>query len=56
MKVKICPKCDNSDLIMVAGGEFGLWECKKCGFRGSLFPEKEIIFKKKTKRRISKKI
>jgi len=40
--VKFCPKCQNTDLIMVAGGEIGMWECKECGFRGTIFPEKEF--------------
>jgi len=40
--VKFCPKCQNTDLIMVAGGEIGMWECKNCGFRGTIFPEKEF--------------
>jgi ribosomal protein L37AE/L43A len=42
MKVKICPKCKSSELIMVAGGEIGMYECKKCRFRGTLFPEIEV--------------
>jgi Zn ribbon nucleic-acid-binding protein len=42
MEVKFCPKCESSDLIMVAGGEIGMWECKDCSFRSSIFPEKEI--------------
>ena len=42
MKIKICPKCKSTDLIMVAGGSIGMWECKKCRFRGSIFPEREI--------------
>ncbi len=42
---KFCPKCGDEDVIMVAGGEIGMWECKKCGFRSSIFPEKEVIGK-----------
>tara|TARA_Y100000034_G_scaffold46620_1_gene57315 strand:+ start:293 stop:454 length:162 start_codon:yes stop_codon:yes gene_type:complete len=42
MKVKFCPKCKDNDLIMVAGGQMGMWECKKCGYRSSIFPEKEV--------------
>ncbi|MAG26149.1 hypothetical protein CMI47_11355 [Candidatus Pacearchaeota archaeon] len=41
--VKFCPKCKSEDVMMVAGGEIGIWMCKKCGFRGSVFPEKEIL-------------
>ncbi len=36
---------------MVAGGGIGLYECKKCKFRGSMFPEKEINLNKKAKRK-----
>ena len=42
MGAKFCPKCGNTDLIMVAAGEIGMWECKKCGFKGTIFPEKEL--------------
>ena len=50
MKVKFCPKCKNTDLAMVAGGEIGMWECKNCGFRGAIFPEKEIKLKERMKK------
>ena len=34
----------------------GIWECKKCGFRGSIFPELEKLkTKSKKKNRRSKK-
>jgi len=39
--VKFYPRC-KGEVIMVTGGGIGLHECKKCGFRASLFPEKEI--------------
>jgi len=42
MKVKFCPECGETDLVMVAGGGIGMWKCKKCKFQGSIFPEKEI--------------
>ena len=45
MKAKFCPKCENTDLIMVTGGEVGKLKCKKCGYEG-IFPEKEIKLKK----------
>ena len=51
MKVKFCPKCKNTDLVMVAGGNIGMWKCKKCGFRGSIFPELETKEKIKTKKK-----
>ena len=48
MKFRFCPKCKYTDIILVAGGEIGMYECKKCGFRGTLFPENEIKLKKQT--------
>tara|TARA_Y100000310_G_scaffold207483_1_gene208027 strand:+ start:5163 stop:5339 length:177 start_codon:yes stop_codon:yes gene_type:complete len=46
MKVKFCPKCEEDiDIVMVAGGNIGMWECKKCNYRSSIFPEKEIKLK-----------
>ena len=50
MKFRFCPKCKYTDIILVAGGEIGMYECKKCGFRGTLFPENEIKLKKQTKK------
>ena len=49
MRIKFCPKCRNTDLIMVAGGNIGLFECKKCRFRSSIFPERGIKIKTKSK-------
>jgi Zn ribbon nucleic-acid-binding protein len=42
MKVKICPKCEGEEVILVAGGTVGMFECKACGFQSSIFPEKEM--------------
>lgn len=50
MKVKFCPKCGDTDLIMVAGAGIGVWRCKICNFESSIFPEREIKFKEKTKK------
>lgn len=52
MKVKFCPKCRGTELNLVAGGNIGMMECKKCGYTGSVFPEMEI---KKGKNKKSKK-
>jgi len=49
MKARFCPKCGSTELILIAGGELGLMECKKCGFRSEIFPEKEIKLTKKKK-------
>jgi len=50
MKAKFCPKCGNTDIVLSAGGLVGIYECKKCGFRGAIFPEKEIELNKKSKK------
>jgi ribosomal protein L37AE/L43A len=42
MKIKFCPKCRKTDIVMVAGGNIGVWKCKKCGFQSAVFPSKEI--------------
>ncbi len=41
--VRICPNCGSEEVMMVAGGITGSWMCKKCGYSGSVFPEKEIV-------------
>ncbi|MCH7568676.1 MAG: TFIIB-type zinc ribbon-containing protein [Nanoarchaeota archaeon] len=40
---KFCPRCRSEDVAMIAGGVTGTWMCKKCGFSGSVFPEREIV-------------
>jgi ribosomal protein L37AE/L43A len=49
MRVKFCPKCKSTDLVMMAGGNIGIWKCKKCSYQGSVFPEKEIKLKENKK-------
>lgn len=39
--MKFCPNCGSKDIRLVAGGHFGLYQCKKCGYKGSVFPEKD---------------
>lgn len=41
MKVRFCPKCKGTNIVAVAGGQLGLFECVKCGFRSPIFPEAE---------------
>ena len=55
MKIKFCPKCKNIDLEMIAGGMVGMMRCKKCGFSGAIFPEKEIVKKLNKKTKLKKK-
>ncbi len=51
MKVKFCPRCKGTVLDLVAGGNIGMMECRKCGYTGSIFPEKEL---RKNRRKIKK--
>ncbi len=42
-KIKFCPICGSSDIMAVLGFKLGsIYECKKCGFRGALFPEQDL--------------
>ena len=43
MKTKFCPKCKGENIIMVAGGGIGLYECQDCKFRSAIFPEVEAL-------------
>lgn len=40
-KVRECPKC-GSDEMGVVIGEVGLWECRKCKWKGSDVKEREM--------------
>ena len=40
-KIRKCPKCDSDDVAVVMG-EVGMWECKKCGWKGIEISEKEL--------------
>ena len=40
--LKLCPKCNSDDVGVVIGGQMGMWECRKCGFRGPSLLEKEM--------------
>ena len=47
IKAMFCPKCKSINVqkditASVALGAPQEWVCNECGFRGSLFPEKEI--------------
>ena len=50
MKTKFCPRCKGRDLSLVAGGNIGMLECRKCGYTGSVFPESEKEIKKSKKK------
>jgi len=40
-KIKVCPECD-SDEVGVVLGENGIWECKKCKWKGENIKEREL--------------
>jgi len=40
-KVRRCPEC-NSDDVGVVIGEVGLWECRKCNWKGTKVNEEEL--------------
>jgi Zn ribbon nucleic-acid-binding protein len=56
VKIKFCPKCGEEDVLFFVGGGAGLYECKKCKFRSSIFPEKEVEISKKTDKKIQKEV
>ena len=45
--VRVCPKCGSEDVTTddkagmwkFSGGTLSMYNCRKCGFRGALFPE-----------------
>ncbi len=44
--LKKCPQCGSSDIIFFVGGEAGqIYECKSCGYRGTLIIEADDIGK-----------
>lgn len=45
VNVRFCPKCNGRDIVMVAGGNIGLFKCIDCGFQSPIFPEKEFKIK-----------
>lgn len=40
-QIKKCPKC-NSDGVGVVIGENGIWECRKCSWKGEDIIEEEL--------------
>jgi ribosomal protein L37AE/L43A len=54
-KEKFCPKCGSEEMMMVIGGQMGMWECKKCGYRGSVIPEREFYKTEEEKKRRARK-
>lgn len=44
-----CPKCKSANITLYMGGQFGKYQCKKCGYVGSLVLEEYEDKKIKTK-------
>ena len=42
MKVLKCPSCKKAGLVLYMGGQFGKYQCKKCGYVGVLVIEEEV--------------
>jgi len=45
VRVRFCPKCNCRDIVMVAGGQIGIFKCVDCGFQSPIFPEREFKLK-----------
>lgn len=45
LKIRFCPKCNGREIIMVAGGQIGIFKCVDCGFQSPIFPEKQFRIK-----------
>jgi len=45
---KMCPKCRSKEIDLYMGGNFGQYQCNKCGYIGALVLEEET--EKKPKR------
>jgi ribosomal protein L37AE/L43A len=42
--IKFCPRCHGTEIVELAAGITGLWQCKSCEYIGSIFPEKSEEF------------
>jgi len=42
VRIRFCPKCNSRDIVMVAGGQIGMFACVDCGFQSPIFPEREF--------------
>jgi ribosomal protein L37AE/L43A len=49
-----CPVCKSKNITTYMGGQFGKWQCKKCGYIGALIIEESDYKAKKTKKKPSK--
>jgi len=47
--MKKCPVCKSSDITLYMGGQFGNYQCKKCGYVGNLIVDDKVKFNKRDK-------
>ena len=40
-KLRECPECSSDDVGVVIG-DIGVWECRKCGWKGADISEREL--------------
>lgn len=52
--MKICPKCKSKNIMLNLGGQTGKYECKNCGYIGSLIIEKDGEIESKMKKELKK--
>ena len=56
MRLRFCPRCKSTQIIMVAGGQIGIWQCSRCGFQSVVFPERDFDDKElKKQEKVNKK-
>ncbi len=39
LKIKRCPRCKSTNVTLYMGGQFGKYQCKKCGYVGPFVVE-----------------
>jgi len=44
-----CPKCKSTSITPYMGGQFGKYQCKKCGYVGVIAMEEDYNEEKKNK-------
>ena len=42
IKIRKCPKCKASKIMLHVGGLSGMYECKECGYVGPIILEEEV--------------
>lgn len=55
IRVKFCPKCEDTRIAPLAAGVMGIYQCLNCRFSSPIFPEKIIDIKKLKKKKNARK-